>query len=224
MKKIISDRIDNWCNFNYLEHLRYLDNLASVFSVQRPCAAITQDGKLSYNDNKYRYTDKKVNKIKNSIKQSDLADYNELLALYLVLNIEFRDPLLQVGKYDILHSKIKDKIQQLCTSIRDEKQYWEKYSHFIGERSQQKIIGEYFDILDDPYLTLIPKELILRPLQDITKILRIKENINCDLIVILDNQGKLHAEINARECVRNNFRNFMFNIKCYSSVISYNLI
>lgn len=210
---------DNWQDYNYAE-TRYLDALASLYSVARPCAAISlsPDGKkhcLSYNENLDLLVKNKIAIIQNLLQDRTQQHFDNLLGFYLCFNVNFRPTLQAYNRIpkDNKTSKIKEfckKISVFCKKIYDIKNELDdklKDIKVITSKDIQNIKPKFVEISadyltflrSDPIeLTIIPAICILRPYQDIIKLVRLNK-LNLKNISTLGNSNEVHAELNIQD-------------------------
>lgn len=208
---------DNWQRYENYAETRYLDALGSLHSVARPCAAISlsldkQKHWLSYNEDLDLLVKNKVAMIQELLQDQTQQIYDNLLGFYLCFNVNFR-PTLQNYNDKIPRAKktakieeFRKKINVFCKKIGDTRQNFDKKFDKVAITSKDikdikpefgKISGDYINLLDNNRneLTIIPMS-ILRPYQDIIKLIKLTTKFNLNNISTLDNPNKVHAELN----------------------------
>ncbi len=211
---------DNWQQYKNYAETRYLDALGSIHSVARPCAAISlsldkQKHWLSYNENVDLLVKNKIAMIQELLQDPTQQIFDNLLGFYLCFNVNFRPTLHnyynsipRADKNKTLETKnFCTKINIFCTKIANTRKVLEskiEEVEIITSSNIQKIKPTFVEISAD-YLTLLEnnqKELIiipigiLRPYQDIIKLLRLTTKLNFKNISTLENPEKVHAELN----------------------------
>lgn len=169
---------------------RYLDALASIFFVQSVCAAVIQENterglgfRLSYNkpdkpNSKapivFKEIENVINQILNSYKKPSSNNnlIEKLLYVHLITSLGLKGGLNNILKLhnlqeiQLLHKITMDAGASFSKALLDNKE--------AQYKKQQAVLDQYFDVLnkcktiihDDLY-----SKILLRPLQDVTKLL-----------------------------------------------------
>ena len=196
--KLMNDLQDNWRSYEYAKH-RYLDALANIFSMQEPCTAISlfadKHFSLSYNSTATAITMRKVGELKTYINNKDKES---LLGFYLYYNIDFRLSLEMFCNKNAVDENLKKEVKALCAKLKDpgiKSQYNNNNKNQLFPSKNLKEVSEdYMKILKNSEIKKIPQEIILRPFQDVSKILDL--NVKIDVISFLHNKDEVHAELN----------------------------
>ena len=220
---IVSDIIDN-ISSNYSE-TRYLDALASIFAVKCKCAAISASGDLAFNSNTQNPSAgmAKIELIQDSLEKLNINNkdtVNWLLALYVCLNINFRRQLELYSIYELDNinelSGLRESVNGLCEWILQQKSKIElHYETSPDDKKIPKNLSDeilkchslYEKVLQNDNLWYIPKSLILRPLQDVIKIskMKLEENFRLKVTVLEMSNNNIkrdHAEIKVMKALQ----------------------
>ncbi len=200
---------DNWEEISY--ESRYLDSLCSAFSFVKPCVAVKKFRGaliLSYNSTLQRAHEQKTFEL---IKQIMLEQNNSpeiLLKEYLIFNTDFNFSLSKMMRNNTLTDETKNLINELKTNIRALKNSLEENisrAHNYDSRidliiENNNLLDQYRTLIHNMNFNLEQKKLILRPLQDVCKLMyHISENndhhINNGMHYVANDDG-LHAEHN----------------------------
>lgn len=255
---VVKDVCDHWKNYTY--HDRYLDALAGIFAVQKPCAAIvyfstTQKFYLSYNAEATDSTRDKIGIIRQTLNDFNRKEQVEhLLFLYIAYNTDFKGYLSQnykifenidvygsISSNEIRTSKednrkkveedLKQEIIKLIGTINNINKQSKKsinpekikslkeqkegdppisnndsylvtqYTNAIGSYNRLLTLLSDIEPLDksDDFLKL--SQFLLRPLQDIEKVVFYLKGRSISVkqdgdIIVIDNPNRAHAEVN----------------------------
>jgi hypothetical protein len=206
---IVFPKQDNWNKFGY--DVRILDSLASFFHFRGPCAAT-----IKYKDILYvSYNSQVPNSDKLIALQSKTvfdfihkASEQDLLSLYLLLNLDFVDFVSNQARYENnvglkenllkfkeIHKALKPK---MLKSLEETKE-------LINLSDFSEITKYYYSLID--FLLKEQKETevmeqLLRPLQDSYKVHYYvkQQGYSFNKVIVLDNKEGIHADSNIINC------------------------
>jgi rRNA maturation endonuclease Nob1 len=204
---------------------RVLDAIASLYNVFGTCSAVAKvDGALYISQNKKPTLESVtyISSINHLLKSSDT---NSLFLLYIIKNQDFisyfksiKRSIKQSNDSDLIHaySEVKNKRSSLDKLIRELIKTSDDLSKLSDFEDGNQLIELYFNFLKqvksshNNNLTKYDKEFLLRPIQDVCKIIQTKI---CDQITDVytvyntstDKSLTVHAEINLLHFLDNKF-------------------
>ncbi|AVP87972.1 hypothetical protein phytr_10440 [Candidatus Phycorickettsia trachydisci] len=201
-QSIYFNRTDNWHNVKY--DVRYLDSLASIINIQSPCAAVAYLPSqniylLSYNENAEEENKETVKYLRSLIieAKNDEGKKKLLLGLHVGLNPDF----YQISKYllsaaftNSLGSELTGKVKGLTPLLNLAKRGY-------GTQILINIHDKYEELLKEikqnpSGINEAQLELIIRPKQDVEKLISHLQDNQIIKFKILPNPLCYHAEIN----------------------------